>query len=382
MIRQKERQKMSNGDRILITHDDAYSPKVDEVLAREGSFGMDPASLRDKRGEEERSLLVRIVYSSTFYTALAGMIGAALGWSVIEPFFNDSVGSAGKQGFFEGIGALLLWPIIAGLGGLFIGAVEGVVSRNWSRAFMSGLIGMSVGFGGALVLNFVAGILYNVTLMMVMNLGDPKFKVIGNMKYFIPDDCNRLGYMIWTIGRAVAWAPMGIVFGLGSAIHMRSKKLAFNGIVGGLIGAFLGGLLFNPLMSMFPGKEAWLSRGFGFTAIGLGAGVLIGLVENLSKTAWLHVEAGALAGKQFVLYKNPTVLGSSPKCEIFLFKDESIEPKHAAIHSYGTRYEIEDLDSSAGTFVNGQKITRQPLKSGDRVYIGETVLDFSEKENN
>ena len=81
------------------------------------------------------------------------------------------------------------------------------------------------------------------------------------------------------------------------------------------------------------------------------------------------------------LYKNPTVLGSSPKCEIYLFKDEAIEPKHAAIHTYGTRYEIEDMDTPAGTFVNGMRITRQPLKNGDRIYLGETVLDFSEREN-
>jgi len=366
---------MSDADRIRITHDDAYSPKVDEVLAREGSFGMRPEQFMGREGEQHGGL-AGFFYSSIFYTALAGGVGICIGWMIVEPFISDEAMAAGNQGgFFEGAGSHLLWPIIVGLGALFVGAVEGVASRNWSRAMIGGLIGLGVGFGGAFVLDFVSTILYNIVGLLVVRVGNPP-----QGRSFTADDCNKLGYVVWMVGRAVAWAPMGIAVGLGPAIAMRSKKLAFNGIVGGLLGAFLGGLLFNPLASIFPGDDAWISRGFGFSAIGAGAGVMIGLVENLAKSAWLHVQAGALAGKQFIIYKNPTVLGSSPKCEIYLFKDEAIEPKHAAIHSYGNRYEVEDLDSPAGTFVNGKRITRQPLKNGDRVYLGETVLDFSERE--
>jgi MFS family permease len=254
--------------------------------------------------------------------------------------------------------------------GLFIGAVEGLVSRNWGRAFVTAMIGLGIGFGASLGLIFVAGIIYVFSIVLALRIASPS-------------DLEHPGvlfYTIVTIGRAVAWAPMGTVAGLGPAIAMRSRKLAFNGLIGGVLGAFLGGLFFDPLHLLFQGDEAWISRGVGFVLIGIGAGAMIGLVENLAKTAWLHVQAGSLSGKQFVIYKNPTVIGSSPKCEIYLFKDEAIEPKHAAIHTYGTRYEIEDLDTPSGTFVNGRKITRQPLKNGERVYIGETVLDFSEKE--
>jgi hypothetical protein len=369
---------MSEPEHIRITRDDVFSPKVDEVLAREGSFGMRPDQFMGKE-TEKRSGIARVLYSSIFYTALAGGLGVCIGWLIVEPFISDkAMAGAEEGGFFEGaLGALLLWPIIAGLGALFVGCVEGLAGRNWTRAAIGGVIGLGIGFGGAFVLNFVAGILYSVTVLLVMKVGDPPH----GQQYFTADDCNKIGYLVWMVGRAVAWAPMGIAVGLGPAIHMRSKKLAFNGIVGGLLGAFLGGLLFNPLASIFPGDDAWISRGFGFTAIGLGAGVMIGLVENLAKTAWLYVQAGALAGKQFIIYKNPTVLGSSPKCEIYLFKDEAIEPKHAAIHVFGNRHEIEDLDTPAGTFVNGKKVTRQPLKSGDRIYVGETVLDFSERES-
>ncbi len=368
---------MSEPERIHISRDDVFTPRVDEILAREGSFGMRPDQFAAREDDKPKGIL-GYLYSSIFYTAVAGALGAFIGWAIIEPGFSDSIADKGDRSFFAGIGGLLVWPIVAGISGFCIGAVEGLVSRNWSRAFISALIGVGVAFGGALIINFLSGALYVGVLALVEAFGEPKPR--GAQGYYTPDDCNAIGYMLWTVGRALAWSPMGVLVGLGAAIHMRSKKLAFNGIIGGLLGAFLGGLLFNPLASMFSGGEAWVSRAFGFSAIGLGAGVMIGLVENLAKSAWLHVQAGALSGKQFVIYKNPTVLGSSPKCEVFLFKDEEIEPKHVAIHQYGNRYEIEDLDSPAGTFVNGRKVTRQPLKNGDRIYLGETVLDFSERE--
>ncbi len=358
---------MNAPERIRITHDDVFSPKVDEVLAREGSFGMRPDQMAAMMNTGKKK--VNFFYSSIFYTALAGALGACLGWLIVEPFVFDADVEGAASGIFDGFwGSVLLITVVITPGAVFIGAVEGVASRNWSRALTGAAIGLGVGFGGMLVIGTVIELLYMIMCgIVIVNTGH---------------DLDRpLTYMLLTLCRALAWAPMGVAIGLAPAIAMRSGKLAFNGIVGGLLGAFSGGLLFNPLASLFYEGDAWVSRGIGFTAIGLGAGVMIGLVENLAKTAWLHVQAGALAGKQFVLYKNPTVLGSSPKCEIYLFKDEAIEPKHAAIHAYGTRYEIEDLDSPAGTFVNGRKVTRQPLKNGDRIYIGETVLDFSEKES-
>jgi len=354
-------------ERIRISRDDAFTPRVDEILAREGSFGMRPDQFAAREDDKPKGIL-GFLYSSVFYTAVAGALGAFAGWAIIEPHFGEQASGSGQDGFFEGVGYMLLWPIIGGLTGTLVGCVEGLVSRNWNRALMGGLIGMGIAAAGSFVLSFLTGILYMVLMVASFLLcrGNP-----GGV----------IAFLLMTLSRALAWAPLGLCVGLGPAVYMRSRKLAFNAVVGGLIGAFLGGLLFNPLYEMFKGGgEAWLSRGVGFTLIGMGAGAMIGLVENLAKSAWLHVQAGALSGKQFVIYKNPTVLGSSPKCEIFLFKDEQIEPKHAAIHKYGNRYEIEDLDSPAGTFVNGRKVTRQPLKNGDRIYLGETVLDFSERE--
>ena len=92
------------------------------------------------------------------------------------------------------------------------------------------------------------------------------------------------------------------------------------------------------------------------------------------------MQAGPLAGKQFVIYRDTTVLGSSPKAEIYLFKDEAIEPRHAVIYNRGGRFEIEDCNTRDGTYVNGVPVKRQFIQSGDKVVLGKTVLEFQLKE--
>ncbi len=119
----------------------------------------------------------------------------------------------------------------------------------------------------------------------------------------------------------------------------------------------------------------------GFTVIGLLVGLFVGLVEGWTKTAWLMMRAGPLAGKQFVLHRDTTILGSAPKAEIYLFKDEAIEPRHAIIYNRGGRFEIEDCNTPDGTYVNGIPIKRQLLTSGDKIVMGKTVLEFVLKES-
>ena len=159
--------------------------------------------------------------------------------------------------------------------------------------------------------------------------------------------------------------------------------MILNGLLGGVLGGLLGGMLFDPISMIFPptNGEAWLSRCIGFTIIGLMVGLFVGMVEQWTKSAWLLMRAGPLAGKQFVIFRNPTVLGSSPKAEVYLFKDEAIEPRHALIHDLGGRFEIEDLNTADGTYVNGIPIHRQLLKAGDQIVLGKTVLEFALKDS-
>ncbi len=152
--------------------------------------------------------------------------------------------------------------------------------------------------------------------------------------------------------------------------------------MGGLLGGLVGGLVFDPInIALATPETAAVSRAVGFTVIGAMVGLFVGFVEQWTKTAWLMMRTGPLAGKQFILYQNPTVLGSSPKADVYLFKDEAIEPRHALIHNRGGRYEIEDCNTPDGTYVNGIPVQKRLLQSGDQIVLGKTVLEFVLKDS-
>jgi len=54
--------------------------------------------------------------------------------------------------------------------------------------------------------------------------------------------------------------------------------------------------------------------------------------------------------------------------------EDMVSRRHARIQCSGSEIVIEDLGSTNGTFVNGEKITRAALKEGDRVLIGTSIL--------
>jgi hypothetical protein len=349
---------------IRIETSDLYSPRVNEFVE------MQQALHRDTGPIDPQPLIIRIIYSSWFYLSIASGLGALLGWATLEPFIEE--GPNFRHGGFPFV-LLLLFPVVAGAIGLFLGASEGIMCRNLSRASLCGIVGLGIGFGGGLIAIFVGGFIFSIMVQIAVqfwkNPGDGKMP-------------GGLALVILMMGRAAAWAVAAIPAGLGQGIALREKKIILNGIVGGVMGGLVGGLLFDPIAKFFEvSQKATLSRGIGFTIIGLSVGLFVGLVEGWTKTAWLLMRAGPLAGKQFVLFRDITVLGSSPKAEVYLFKDEAIEPRHALIYNRGGRFEIEDCNTRDGTYVNGVPIRRQVLNHGDQVVLGKTVLEFQLKES-
>jgi predicted component of type VI protein secretion system len=71
------------------------------------------------------------------------------------------------------------------------------------------------------------------------------------------------------------------------------------------------------------------------------------------------------------------VLGRAPKCDVVL-KDTKASRRHARVVVEGSVTEIEDLESSNGTFLNGNQIRRRLLRDGDEITIGTTALRFRE----
>ena len=69
-----------------------------------------------------------------------------------------------------------------------------------------------------------------------------------------------------------------------------------------------------------------------------------------------------------------TVLGRDPGTGIRLDGDEFASSQHARIEPRQDGVWVEDLNSTNGTFVNGEKITAERLQPGDVVRVGQTEL--------
>lgn len=54
-----------------------------------------------------------------------------------------------------------------------------------------------------------------------------------------------------------------------------------------------------------------------------------------------------------------------------------VSRRHARLTARGTHWMIEDLESTHGTWVNGQRISATVLRDGDRISLGAAVLHFA-----
>jgi pSer/pThr/pTyr-binding forkhead associated (FHA) protein len=71
----------------------------------------------------------------------------------------------------------------------------------------------------------------------------------------------------------------------------------------------------------------------------------------------------------------PLVVGRDPTSGIRLDGDEFASGQHARIDPGADGVSVEDLGSTNGTFVNGERITkRRALEPGDVLRVGETEL--------
>ena len=88
----------------------------------------------------------------------------------------------------------------------------------------------------------------------------------------------------------------------------------------------------------------------------------------------LRFISGKYQGGEFpIVPEKQIIVGRSSDLDMVLVED-MVSRKHARIAMQGDQIWIEDLGSTNGTFVNGEKIKRARLKEGDRVLIGTSIL--------
>lgn len=326
------------------------SPVGSAATASSGakSYGTisEAAEMAPAVSEHRGSILLR----GWFYLGAAGLLGAVLGWGLCERSFADA---ATERHW----GNIWMIPAIVTFMCIGYGVSESIVERSARKAILRGLLALPLGVVLGFIFEAVANLIYNLGLNVCAQAGVQSYR-------------NPAAWIARGIGWAVFGAAGGTVYGLVG----QSMKKAKYGIIGGLIGAGIGGTVFDPIsMGM---REATLSRAVGFALFGAATGIAMGWVESALKDRWLYVTSGPLAGKQFILYKSLTTIGSDQKSDIYLFKDPNILGQHAAIAITGSRVQFKALGAA---YVTGSPVSTRVLQDGDLLQIGRYAFRYKER---
>lgn len=408
-------------EKIVITWDDLQSRQVEKQLKQQDALerNREYARITDLPEASEATRAKNIFYNAIFYMSVFGLLGGLIAWGLAEslhfrastmqeaqelmtrvneinhnaevgrltdtearsalriiamdgrdnPYFpilsNRELKENDKQArivvvqqrdrWKELISNIISFGAQGMIIAIFLSIAEAAMSRNLPSVVINGSVAAGLGLlGGIIVAVFV----------------DKLYAALGGVQ-------GHMTSAHQIFARATTWGVIGLTLTLAPGVVMRSTKRLLIGVAGGLLGGIIGGALYDLVGAR--AQDEYISRLVGMCAIGLVAGAANGFIESVAKTGWLRVVQGLIAGKQFILYRNPTYIGSSPDNQIYLFKDPQVGRRHAAIHVVAGGFEVEDLPLGDSTMVNGRPIQRTRLRQGDRVQIGSTVFVFQEK---
>lgn len=115
---------------------------------------------------------------------------------------------------------------------------------------------------------------------------------------------------------------------------------------------------------------------------GQGAAATDTNVDNLPEgAALLVVKRGPNAGARFLLDQETTTAGRHPEADIFL-DDVTVSRRHAEFRISEGEFEVVDVGSLNGTYVNREPKNAQALATGDEIQIGKFRLVFIAGQSN
>jgi hypothetical protein len=94
----------------------------------------------------------------------------------------------------------------------------------------------------------------------------------------------------------------------------------------------------------------------------------LGVEQELVTLSW--------NGSSHQVKERRVVIGRSKDCDIQL-ADANVSRRHAELRQEGASYWIVDLGSTNGLEVNGKRVKRAKLRSGDTITLGSTELTFA-----
>jgi pSer/pThr/pTyr-binding forkhead associated (FHA) protein len=104
-------------------------------------------------------------------------------------------------------------------------------------------------------------------------------------------------------------------------------------------------------------------------------GQLLGAEALPQGSGLLVVKRGPNAGSRFLLDQDATTAGRHPNSSIFL-DDVTVSRRHAEFRCVSGEFQVVDVGSLNGTYVNREPVDWAVLANGDEVQIGKFRLVF------
>lgn len=285
-----------------------------------------------------------------YYCALLGGWAAFLSWGIAQGLGIRAIENTYLR---AGLIAAVLGVLVAGA----VGLVDAILNASGMQRWIRVGICLSIGLVGGLVGGLAGQVLYSLSPFLLF-----------------------IGWILVGVGIGASIGVFDLLQAVmkGGDMRMPLKK-TLNGVYGGFLGGLLGGVLFG---LMFP--NPYIPRtdlAIGLVILGLCIGLLIGLAQVILKEAWLKVAQGFRAGRELMLAKEETTIGRAEGCDLGLFGDNTIERLHARILLKNNRYLLADAETPGGTFLNGERVSKPTLlKSGDKIGVGNSVIEFGERQ--
>ena len=98
---------------------------------------------------------------------------------------------------------------------------------------------------------------------------------------------------------------------------------------------------------------------------------------NANLKAWLVQQSGQLAGTRHLLRDEITSVGRSSENDIVMSDAAMVSARHLEIRKDGDSYQVRDLDSTNGTYVDGQRVTEATLQPSNVIRLGADGPELS-----
>lgn len=293
-----------------------------------------------------------------YFNAVFGAIGGLLGWLLFGILGQKNPSSQPVFAFLsqEDFNSLLGGALIGGLIGYFVVAVDAIRDQSLIRFARLASYGMILGALGGAIGMWIGDV---VNYQLQSRLG---------------------GWIVPSLVRGFGWSLLGIAIGASEGIAARSIGKFSYGILGGAMGGFVGGVLFDMFYRI---AQASLSTSYLLGAVGLvilGAciGALSAFVQGVFQPACVRILRGWQEGREYPLDKPATLLGRAENADIALFRDMKVEKQHAFIRQEGDVFVLVNNGSPAEqTRVNDSPVaTTRSLHDGDRIQLGDIAMRF------